>query len=62
MDVASRTRKCKCGHTWNQHDKFQNRAGDTLIVCTELDQLDTKIGWSVCDCKDYEEEVPVPSA
>lgn len=59
MDMASRTRKCRCGHTWDDHDILENRAGEKLVVCMHFDPAftagATSVG-SICDCKDYVEE------
>jgi hypothetical protein len=66
--MAARTRKCKCGHTWNEHDLYEDRKGNKLIVCEHLerDPSATGLGIILCACKNYEEdastEVSVPSA
>jgi hypothetical protein len=56
--MASRTRKCKCQHTWNEHDALSDGFGRTLISCMHIerqyDHPGGKVtGYTICDCKEW---------
>ena len=39
----SRTRKCECGHTWNEHDALTDGFGRTLITCMHIGNLPEEV-------------------
>jgi hypothetical protein len=59
-----RTRKCKCGHTWNEHEALTDGFGRTFITCMHTDRENGDL--AICSCKQWdpanEEEVSVPSS
>jgi hypothetical protein len=67
-----RTRKCECGHTWNDHEALFAGAGHslrTIITCMHLTKRikvvdgNDFVQYEVCACKEWrpEAKVSVPS-
>jgi|tagenome__1003787_1003787.scaffolds.fasta_scaffold19749006_3 hypothetical protein len=50
----SRTRKCECGHTWNEHDALTDSHGAQIIVCMHVERpAEEGDQFVVCSCKDW---------